>query len=309
MSCSHNLEHYYHHDVPRVLAGFLHVLKPHGYAEIRVPDVEAVCREIAVNGRGLDEQFQPNPRGPITARDIRYGWSIEIEQSGADFYAHKTGFTWKTLADSLRRAGFAEVWKAPAGRRLRAARARLGSGSRPGAAPAPRHAGRLTGLRATADALVTLATLAGTRLKARGPKLVTAESCTGGWVAEAVTAIPGSSDWFERGFVTYSNDAKRGCSACAVRRSTGRARSARRRRSRWCTARCAQPGAGGGVDHGRRRPGRRHRDEAGGWVCFGWALAGGNADTTTKHFKGNRGEVRRQSVVFALQGLIERIGE
>ena len=42
------------------------------------------------------------------------GWSIEIEQSGADFYAHKTGFTWKTLADSLWRAGFAEVWRAPA---------------------------------------------------------------------------------------------------------------------------------------------------------------------------------------------------
>jgi nicotinamide-nucleotide amidase len=60
-----------------------------------------------------------------------------------------------------------------------------------------------------ADALTTLATLAGTRLKARGLKLVTAESCTGGWVAEAVTAIPGSSDWFERGFVTYSNEAKR----------------------------------------------------------------------------------------------------
>jgi predicted SAM-dependent methyltransferase len=42
--CSHNLEHYYHHEVPRVLAGSLHVLKPHGFAEIRVPDVEAVCR-------------------------------------------------------------------------------------------------------------------------------------------------------------------------------------------------------------------------------------------------------------------------
>jgi len=39
--------------------------------------------------------------------------------------------------------------------------------------------------------------------------LVTAESCTGGWVAQAVTAVAGSSDWFERGFVTYSNDAKR----------------------------------------------------------------------------------------------------
>ena len=46
-----------------------------------------------------------------------------------------------------------------------------------------------------------------------------------------------------------------------------------------------------------------------GMVCFGWALAGGSADATTQHFAGDRGEVRRQSVVFALQGLIERIGE
>ena len=59
-----------------------------------------------------------------------------------------------------------------------------------------------------ADTLTTLATLVGARLKAKGLMLATAESCTGGWVAQAVTAIAGSSDWFERGFVTYSNAAK-----------------------------------------------------------------------------------------------------
>ena len=54
-----------------------------------------------------------------------------------------------------------------------------------------------------------LAARIGKRLKASRAMLVTAESCTGGWVAQAVTAVAGSSDWFERGFVTYSNDAKR----------------------------------------------------------------------------------------------------
>ena len=54
-----------------------------------------------------------------------------------------------------------------------------------------------------------LAARIGKRLKASRAMLVTAESCTGGWVAQAVTAVAGSSDWFERGFVTYSNDSKR----------------------------------------------------------------------------------------------------
>ena len=59
------------------------------------------------------------------------------------------------------------------------------------------------------DTLTTLATLAGARLKAKGLKLATAESCTGGWVAQAATSVSGSSEWFDRGFVTYSNEAKR----------------------------------------------------------------------------------------------------
>ena len=60
----------------------------------------------------------------------------------------------------------------------------------------------------SSDTLSALATLLGARLKAKGAMLATAESCTGGWVAQAVTAIAGSSEWFERGFVTYSNAAK-----------------------------------------------------------------------------------------------------
>ena len=60
----------------------------------------------------------------------------------------------------------------------------------------------------TADALPGLAARVGAALKARGQMLAVAESCTGGWVAQALTTIAGSSDWFERGFVTYSNAAK-----------------------------------------------------------------------------------------------------
>ena len=57
-------------------------------------------------------------------------------------------------------------------------------------------------------ALEALAARVGALLLANGQRLATAESCTGGWVAQCLTAIAGSSDWFERGFVTYSNDAK-----------------------------------------------------------------------------------------------------
>jgi nicotinamide-nucleotide amidase len=55
---------------------------------------------------------------------------------------------------------------------------------------------------------MTLAERVGRRLKARGEVIVTAESCTGGWVAQELTAVAGSSAWFDRGFVTYSNEAK-----------------------------------------------------------------------------------------------------
>jgi nicotinamide-nucleotide amidase len=57
--------------------------------------------------------------------------------------------------------------------------------------------------------MIELAQQVGAALKARGLKLVAAESCTGGWVSMALTAVAGSSDWFERGYVTYSNAAKR----------------------------------------------------------------------------------------------------
>jgi SAM-dependent methyltransferase len=107
--CSHNLEHYYAHEVKRILGGFLHVLKPGGFVEIRVPDLAAVARRISQPGNELDDVLYTSPAGPITARDVIYGLERWIEKSGEGFFAHKTGFTQGTLGRALRDAGFADV--------------------------------------------------------------------------------------------------------------------------------------------------------------------------------------------------------
>lgn len=104
--CSHNLEHYYPHDVPRVLRGFVHVLKPNGFAEIRVPDVGSVMRAVVEKNMDIDDVLYVSPAGPILVRDVFYGWHVEIERSGKDFFAHKTGFTQKSLIAALKAAGF-----------------------------------------------------------------------------------------------------------------------------------------------------------------------------------------------------------
>jgi nicotinamide-nucleotide amidase len=160
------------------------------------------------------------------------------------------------------------------------------------------------------DPLEPLARRAGARLKKRGLKLATAESCTGGWIAQAVTAIPGSSDWFERGFVTYSNQAKRellGVRARtlsrrgAVSEATAREMAAgalARSRAQFAIAVTGVAGPSGGT-----------RGKPVGTVCFAWARKRRDAESVTRRFSGSREGVRRQSVAFALQGLLERLEE
>jgi hypothetical protein len=108
--CSHNLEHYYRHDVPRVLAGFRHVLKEDGFAEIRVPDLADLMQTVVSRGLDVDDFLYQSPAGPITVRDVLYGLGVEIERSGNDFWAHKTGFTKKSLTAMLVRCGFPIVY-------------------------------------------------------------------------------------------------------------------------------------------------------------------------------------------------------
>ena len=152
--------------------------------------------------------------------------------------------------------------------------------------------------------LALLSRKTGRALMKKGQSLVTAESCTGGWVAQAVTSVAGSSDWFERGYVTYSNAAKRealGVSGKtllrhgAVSEATARemARGALKRgRGTIAVAITGIAGPGGGA------PGKPV-----GTVCFAWAR-GRKMRSETKRFRGGRSRVRRQSVVHALLGVL-----
>ncbi len=108
--CAHNLEHYYRHEVPRVLAGFLHVLKDGGFAHIRVPDIQEVMKTAIERGLDLEDMLYESDLGPIMVLDVLYGHSEQIERSGQDFFAHKTGFTNKSLLAALHAAGFSKVF-------------------------------------------------------------------------------------------------------------------------------------------------------------------------------------------------------
>ena len=157
------------------------------------------------------------------------------------------------------------------------------------------------------DDLFALAQALGERLRARRAMLVTAESCTGGWVAQAVTAIAGSSEWFERGFIVYSNEAKQellGVSSetlkvhGAVSEETARelAQGALRR-SRGTIA-LAVTGVAGPSGGSAAKPV--------GFVCFGWATAD-RVTSEHRRFSGDRESVRRQSVVHALEGVLRTL--
>ena len=158
------------------------------------------------------------------------------------------------------------------------------------------------------ETLTTLAIIVGARLKARGLRLATAESCTGGWVAGAVTAIAGSSEWFDRGFVTYSNDAK--MEMLGVSAATLEAFGA-------VSEQTAGEMAAGALAHSHAQfalsitgvagPGGGSVEKPVGMVCFGWAGEGGAPLVITRNFSGDRESVRRQSVICALQGVLERL--
>lgn len=158
--------------------------------------------------------------------------------------------------------------------------------------------------------LEALSVRVGKALLTRKLMLACAESCTGGWVSEVVTATAGSSQWFERGFVTYSNAAKQ--ELLGVRADTLRqdgavseavvhemaAGTLRRSHAQVALAISGVAGPGGGS------PGKPV-----GTVCFAWALRGGVPMAETRFFAGDRETVRRLSVIHALQGLLGMLGE
>lgn len=149
-----------------------------------------------------------------------------------------------------------------------------------------------------------LAARIGRRLKAKRAMLVTAESCTGGWVAQAVTAISGSSQWFERGFVTYSNAAKQ--EMLGVKKNTLRKWGAVSEETAREMARGALKRGGGTIAvavTGVAGPTGGTAAKPVGMVCFCWATRK-SLRSETRRFRGNRESVRRQSVVHALKGVL-----
>lgn len=154
----------------------------------------------------------------------------------------------------------------------------------------------------------TLVTELAAALLARGALMATAESCTGGLIAGACTDIAGSSDWFERGFVSYSNQAKTemlGVDAALID-AHGAVSEA-----------VALAMASGAVAHSRAQcsvavtgvagPGGGSAAKPVGTVWFGWSV-NGHTDAECLRFDGDRAAVRQQTVEHALKGLLRRLG-
>jgi len=157
------------------------------------------------------------------------------------------------------------------------------------------------------DCLSLLSTEVGELLTAQSLSLVSAESCTGGWVAKCCTDIAGSSIWFERGFVSYSNNAKQNLldvnpetlqrfgavskqTVCEM--ATGALLNSNAQIS---VAITGIAGPNGGSD-----------DKPVGTVWFAWATVDSEITTLCHHFEGDREMVRRQSVHVALEGVLEK---
>jgi nicotinamide-nucleotide amidase len=157
------------------------------------------------------------------------------------------------------------------------------------------------------DELYRLAVALGRAALARRVRIATAESCTGGLVAGVITAVAGSSDWFDSGFVTYSNEAKIGQLAVppstieqfgAVSEETALSMAEgalRASRAQWAVAVTGIAGPAGGTP-----------DKPVGTVCFAWGGPGA-AKVYRTRLDGDRAGIRRESVRIALQGLLDRL--
>lgn len=102
------------------MAGFIHVLKPDGFVSISVPDMNEVMRTVVEKNLDIDDELYQVPAGSILVRDVIYGWGLEIERSGCDFFAHKTGFTVKSLTHILLEMGFSWIFTSTGNLEVRA---------------------------------------------------------------------------------------------------------------------------------------------------------------------------------------------
>lgn len=167
-----------------------------------------------------------------------------------------------------------------------------------------------TGCATVSEALDDLSLRVGRALEARGWMLVTAESCTGGGIAECITRTAGSSAWFDRAFITYTNAAKQemlGVQPATLQRHGAVAEET------------AREMADGALRHSRAHiavsvtgiagPGGAVPGKPVGTVCFAWALRDAAVCCDTRHFAGDRSAVRRASIEHALQMLLRLAGQ
>ena len=152
--------------------------------------------------------------------------------------------------------------------------------------------------------LDALSQATGARLLAARQMLVTAESCTGGWIAKAMTGVAGSSDWFDSGMVAYSYEAKQ--ALLGVRPQTLESQGAVSRETviEMVSGALVHSGASVAVAvTGIAGPGGGSTDKPVGTVWIGWKRRGGYTRAELFHFDGDRDAVRRQTVAAALLGL------
>jgi nicotinamide-nucleotide amidase len=163
-------------------------------------------------------------------------------------------------------------------------------------------------MRIAMDELQILSQRVGEALQSRGLRLACAESCTGGWLAKAITEVAGSSGWFDRGFVTYSDAAKHDLlgvpretveSAGAVSQPTVLAMAAGTLTHSDAQVAVAISGVAG--------PTGGTPDKPVGTVWIAWARSDAHPRATRFLFTGDREAVRRQSVAAALEGLLHEI--
>jgi nicotinamide-nucleotide amidase len=148
----------------------------------------------------------------------------------------------------------------------------------------------------------------GQALKARDFMLAMAESCTGGMVAEAITSIAGSSAWFDRGFVTYSNAAKidmLDVSSATLEKFGAVSEQTAAEMAIGALKNSAAQIAGSIT--GIAGPDGGSPEKPVGTVCFAWAGKNLPVTTCTHWFEGNRDSVRKQAAIFMVAGLIERL--
>lgn len=159
------------------------------------------------------------------------------------------------------------------------------------------------------EQLQHLAGEVGERLKQSGRMLACAESCTGGLVSKVITDISGSSEWYDRGFITYTNQAKQDMLGVpaetlaehgAVSEHTARAMAAGAIRHSQAAMTLAITGIAG--------PGGGSLDKPVGTVWFAWARRDSQVETDKQQFLGDRDAVRRQAAAHALQGVLSRLG-